>query len=169
MKFKLFSAVILGGCISFAAACTVTTVDGLGGSGIGGDTSDGVTSSKASASSSKSGSTVTGATSSVTSTGSGGTCDDGTAGDIGDATCQACVTCTQTGACMTEWQAYANDPSYDDYVACSNACASGDDACFQQCDTNYPNTATAYNAAAACSVCQECTNNCNAAANCTAG
>jgi hypothetical protein len=167
MKLKLFSVLALGGLLSAAFACGDSSGDG-GSGGSGGSGGDTTSSTTKSTSSSTKATTGTGTTTSgqTTTTGSG-MCDDGTAGTIDSQICTDCIICTQTGNCSAEWQAYANDPNYDAYLACNQACAADDDACFEACSTMYPDTNGAFITAASCSICGECPNNCDAANICT--
>ncbi|MBL9024582.1 MAG: hypothetical protein JNL21_20470 [Myxococcales bacterium] len=164
MKLKLFSVLALGGLLSAAFACGDSSGDGgSGGSGgSGGDTTSSTTKSTSSSTKATTGGMTTTTGMNTTTTGMG-MCDDGTAGTIDSQICTDCIICTQTGNCSAEWQAYANDPNYDAYLACNQACAADDDACFQACSDMYPDTDDAFIAAASCSICGECPNNCDAA------
>ena len=80
--------------------------------------------------------------------------------------CTSCVQCSQTDLCMTEWQAYTSDTNYTAYLACNNACAPANTACFTNCSNLYPAADTKFSAAISCSICTECKQNCDAANSC---
>ncbi|NUO48778.1 MAG: hypothetical protein HOV80_07975 [Polyangiaceae bacterium] len=91
-------------------------------------------------------------------------CDDGTFDTIDSPLCGDCIDCTANGACSTEWDDFFTDPNAQNWIDCVNLCTT--QACYDQCFAAYPNTTNAYIAAIDCSVCVECTNNCDAVTNC---
>jgi hypothetical protein len=91
-------------------------------------------------------------------------CDDGTPDTIDSQLCTDCIDCTATGACSTEWDDFFAEPDAQDWIDCINLCVT--QACYDQCFATYPDATDAYLVAINCSVCAECTNNCDAATNC---
>lgn len=79
--------------------------------------------------------------------------------------CQACVACSQSHMCKTQWAAFAADPNASAYTSCVQACAS-DQTCIANCASMYPNADTLLGDALVCSVCTECMLNCDATATC---
>jgi hypothetical protein len=101
-----------------------------------------------------------------------GACDTGQFGSLlANATpaqqtiCTDCVTCSQSDQCANEWNTFAADPDEPAYGDCITQCGS-DTTCISQCASFYPSADSEYNTAVACSICMECTMNCDAADTC---
>jgi hypothetical protein len=95
-------------------------------------------------------------TSSPSSTGSGSSsCDD--SGD-----CSTCATCSQTSYCASQYDTCNNDPTLDClfFQFCIQPCASTDQACFDDCASQYPDGAQEFNDYAVCVVCTACYDDC---------
>ena len=167
------------------AACTTSSPSeddngsGVGGSGSGGSGTggSGVTTNTTSTSTSTSTSTTT--------TGPVG-CDTGQGMDFGSPECVACIQCTQTSDCQTEWSVCTMGQPCGDFITCLDDCdtqCGSDETCFDTCvglDTetttcvatsgcigNNAQGCNDYLTALSCSVCQFCPGDCDAANNCS--
>lgn len=169
-------AVISGVWVAtLALGCASGSSSGSGGAG--GATS--TTSSKSATTASQSATTTSAtgqatssaSTTTASSSGTGsGPCDTGAHGSLNPGAtaaeiqiCQTCVACSQNNQCKSQWQAYASDPDAMAHSMCLQACGS-DATCLDNCATQYPNADALLSTAIVCSVCTECTSNCDAAA-----
>lgn len=97
-------------------------------------------------------------------------CDTGTHGDYLSDLCDACVNCSANGLCQEAWEDFWNHPETDDLLSCYDACdcygeapCNTPDDCYQtSCDETYTGAAAARLAASICSVCDDCSDNCDA-------
>jgi len=82
------------------------------------------------------------------------------------------VSCALADACSGALQACGQDPDCctpqadgscgtDSFVGCIDACAQGDQACFDQCVTDHQTGAGLYNDLVVCAICQECPIDCD--------
>jgi hypothetical protein len=101
-----------------------------------------------------------------------GPCDTGAHGSLNPGAtqaeiqiCQTCVACSQMKNCKTQWTTFAQDPNASAYTSCLQACGS-DQACIDGCASMYPTADSLLGDALVCTVCTECTMNCDAAATC---
>jgi len=70
-----------------------------------------------------------------------------------------CTQCAIGGPCETEFTAFAGMPNAQALVDCYDPCM--DEACYNACDAMYPDEAPAYNALAACVICDACYTACD--------
>lgn len=102
--------------------------------------------------------------SSVVTTTGGVECDTGQSADINSQLCQDCIDCSVVRSCAGELAAYEANPDAGAFDACFDSCQ--DPACVDACVESYPAAAALYEAVISCTVCGDCTNNCDASANC---
>jgi hypothetical protein len=129
-----------GGSSSTTTVVSVTS--GTGGFGGGGGTSIGGNGGSPSQVSSSSG-------------GPSSMCDG--QASLGD--CQTCVECANCTLCISQANACLNSEACSSIVDCTGTCATGDQACLQQCLSSNPSGEQAFNAYNLCLGCA-CQENC---------
>ena len=97
--------------------------------------------------------------------GSGGSCDTGTYGAIDSALCDACFSCATNGACAGTVSTCQNSSDCQAFLGCYDGCA--DNACLENCYSQYPTGGQQFLDYLSCGICVECPNNCDAASNCS--
>ncbi len=95
--------------------------------------------------------TVTGP---MTSTTNPGLCDN--SGD-----CYLCQECAIAGPCSAVWNKCMSNPQCSGFIECLQNC--NDDACWDQCQQDYPGGLEDYTNAAMCILCDECYVDCDGA------
>lgn len=100
-------------------------------------------------------------------------CDDGQLGALSSQICNDCQTCAFNDECFTELADFQADPDWTSYLSCIDCPADDPETpadetqvCLDGCVAAYPTAAALHAELFACSVCTECTNNCDAATNC---
>ena len=150
--FFVFAAAAPVPALVSACGGTVVVDHNLGAGGAGGATDGPATSTSTLGPTSSISSSVS-SVSVTTSTSTGpSTCDN-----LGD--CQACIDCSVMGPCLEQVNTCFNDPECVAFNDCINNCF--DDACTQQCSTDYPDGAELYNLAVICVICQDCYFSCD--------
>jgi hypothetical protein len=170
---------------ALATACTTSSSDtddeGTGGSATSSGTG-------AAGGSTVTSTTTTSTTTTSTTTGPMG-CDTGLGSGFQSPECTACIQCTQTADCQTEWSMCMAGSACGDFITCLDDCDTAnpnDEAAFDTCvgtdvaDVNDGCSSTAgciavgggtgcndYLSALSCSVCQFCPGDCDAATNCS--
>ena len=114
-----------------------------------------------SATTSSSSSTTTGGTTSSGTTSSGTTSGGGSSSGDDSGTCDACGNCAIASYCQAEMNACDSSQDCVAFGSCLSSCQ--DDACFQGCETSYPQGEQLYLTWVTCILCTACYDDCDGA------